>query len=340
MTIIKPARIHSLDVAKGIAITLVVAAHCERGLINSGLLAPTPLVRALDGFVYAWHVPLFFVVAGILAPRAMEAGARAFVTARVSRLAWPYALWAPLQYVAQAVAPSNHPPPLGDVWTVVYDPPAQFWFVYALFMQSLLFAALWPRVGRAGWLVLGAVSYLAVHVYGLPLGPWGVPYAALDHLVYFGLGVWLSDPEKLRDNVLINRSGALIYIVVGFGMLTAVGITRGIEQNAVTGMLGIMGAFGLATLLAGTRAAPVLSLLGRRSLEIYVAHTLASAGTRVVLGKLLGVQDAGAHFAIGTLAGIAGPLALVAVSERMGWAWLWRWPERRVTVEREERMAA
>ena len=47
--------------AKGYGIVLVVLAHAFRGLLNNDIGAWTPTTRFFDAWIYACHMPLFFL---------------------------------------------------------------------------------------------------------------------------------------------------------------------------------------------------------------------------------------------------------------------------------------
>ena len=57
-------RVTWVDRSKGFAIFLVVFGHVWRGLESAGLLQPD-LFRAVDARIYAFHMPLFFLLAGL-----------------------------------------------------------------------------------------------------------------------------------------------------------------------------------------------------------------------------------------------------------------------------------
>jgi hypothetical protein len=86
----------------------------------------------------------------------------------------------------------------------------------------------------------------------------------------------------------------------------------------------------LSTLIARRGPVPALSLWGKESLAIYCAHTLASAGARIGLKGFAHVSHPGIHLALGVLAGLCGPLALVWITKRLRFPYLFELPRRRV----------
>lgn len=95
-----PAHIEWIDVAKGIGISLVVFAHDLTGL---KLVERSPLAACVYHFVYAFHMSLFFFVAGFFVAHSARHGARAFVAGKLRAIAYPYFLWSLLEGAIQVV---------------------------------------------------------------------------------------------------------------------------------------------------------------------------------------------------------------------------------------------
>ena len=53
-----------IDIAKGVGIILVVVGHAGRGLQSAGLTDEGWLLPLMDRAIYAFHMPLFFVLSG------------------------------------------------------------------------------------------------------------------------------------------------------------------------------------------------------------------------------------------------------------------------------------
>ena len=82
-----------------------------------------------------------------------------------------------------------------------------------------------------------------------------------------------------------------------------------------------------ALLLFGHAAQSVsfLSLCGRRSLEIYLAHVILVAGTRIVLVKF-GVLNIWVLIVTCLVTAVLGSLALSVVLRRIGLGWVFDGP--------------
>ena len=133
------ARVPWIDIAKGVAITLVVVHHALQFLGAYGW-SPGPLYRA-DAGLTTMRMPLFFAVSGLLAAN----GVRTFSWAslwqrRMLLLVYLYVLWG----LVRAIWFSFVPWPLGelDPWMQLLVSPVQpwsgLWYLYALALYMAL----------------------------------------------------------------------------------------------------------------------------------------------------------------------------------------------------------
>ena len=326
-------RSKAVDVTKGIGIILVVVAHVERGLGNSGILSAQGIVSAADRFIYAFHMPLFFVMAGLFLPRAAERPLGTFLKDRILRSGYPYVVWVTIQSAIQILLSrhTNNPMHLSDLIAAAYAGPMQFWFIYALLVQSILFGVIWKlKVGRGGFFVITAVLWA--------LAPWTpdphfVPaLQAREYLPYLAVGVLLGEPsifERL-SNGLARVAGP---VIVG-GYLTVFAVVRwGPPEIRVlpilAGLAGTLATLSLSIVLTRRGRGAHLAMLGQASLAIYCVHTIASAGIRIALQKVLRTDNAAIHFLMGTLAGLYLPLGLIWLSRRTPFPDLFELPRRR-----------
>jgi uncharacterized membrane protein YcfT len=120
-------------------------------------------------------------------------------------------------------------------------------------------------------------------------------------------------------------------VTLGYGIVAASISQPQAEMMLVAltvALCGIAASVALAVLLSRVRGLSFVRVLGIYSLEIYVAHTIASAGLRIALQKVLKVQDVPAHVAIGTIGGIILPLILGLLCRRYHAEFLFRFPQR------------
>lgn len=327
------------DVARGVGISLVVFGHALRGLFSAGLLEDVGAWSYVDRFIYAFHMPLFLFLAGLFLGSVVDESFGQLALRRLRRLGYPYLLWASLQMAMQSLMSRHTNSPVSlvdDLWTIVYAPPMQFWFLYALLVQSLWLGLL-DKLGvsrRLSFLIALALYALAPL---LPLG-WGVLVLSRRYLPYTALGFFLGAKRVstwlVRPRLLLGF-GALI----GFGLVAlAAGAPDRLDDRFVALGVALIGTFAslaacamLASARSGLagRVAQVLAGWGRASLAIFVAHTIASAGVRIVLQHLLHVDDVAIHLVLGTAVGVLAPVGLWRLSQRWHFSPLFEWPDRR-----------
>lgn len=162
-------RIEALDIAKGIAIFLVVWMHCIQYIGN------TSFNNNLYCFVYSFHMPFFLLISGYLFYKSL--GKNIFVTAkkRALRLLLPNLLWGGyLAVILQSFSPSF-------VLTA-------FWFLYTLFVCNLLYLIV-SRITKV-WL---SVIILSIAILLLP----GLEFIKFS-LPFFGIGLIMAKYDILQ----------------------------------------------------------------------------------------------------------------------------------------------
>ncbi len=259
-----------VDTAKGLGIILVVAGHVwTRGAFRDA--------------IYAFHMPLFFLLAGYFArPRPMKA----FAIRQWHSMAVPYiAFLLSLALVDQLIEHARGHLPLFRTWqdaawallvggSELRGPMTIFWFPPCLLFARLIQNALaqkWPDPRDWHWGVVMAVSL----IFGLslkqsdfsPLGLLAVPVA----LVLLWLGALWRTMEK--DGWLL-----LAGLLVGG---VALALMQPVPLNMKVGRYGLpyfslglsvalsLGLCAIARILSRVR---VLALLGQRSLTIMYCH--------------------------------------------------------------------
>lgn len=313
-------RIIWIDYAKGVGIFLVVLGHTLRGLNSSQIITDGPAFRFIDSSIYSFHMPLFFFLSGLFAERQVERNADVFLQDKLATLAYPYLIWSALQTLIKLAGSrhTNHQASLDDLVGILINPIMQYWFLYVLFLISLTYYML----RRCGFGPLGALAAFAIFWSSrgwMPLGAWWPLLAARNNGVYYAIGAVINEHEGTKVRLAQAPTTALILIVtLGYGIVAASAFRAREEMlldTAVT-LCGIAASVALAMLLSRVGGLDFVRILGTYSLEIYVAHTIGTAGLRVILQKVLKIQDVTIHIAIGTTGGILLPLILGLLCRR------------------------
>lgn len=291
-----------IDTARGIGIFLVVYAHVLRGQFHAGLLAWSPLIATQDRVIYAFHMPLFFLLSGLFAGAKIQSRAQ-FVQRRLVTIVYPYILWSIVQTLLSMGAGqyANHPTAVADLWQIGIHPIGQFWFLYVLAILQLLL--LLPRGLFLLMIPVGLAAYL--HFGGGPLLPragWSLPFFAIG--VFLGRGGLEAALRTPRRGLVCAVGGSLIFAGLFVSTASLSGVGAVVANYGLAGA-GIAASLGVARLLGGKIA--LLPALGTASLAIFVLHVICAAAVRAGLERI-GLHQPAAAAALAVAGGLLIPL--------------------------------
>ena len=288
-------RDESLDIAKGFGIILVVLGHTMLGLINSDFFS-TPRVwpDATTFTIYAFHMPLFFVISGHLAS-GKHRPAGTTIARLIPTIVYPYFLWSIVQGLSQVLMTkytTSHVP-ISALAKILWVPIVPYWFLYALFFCHLGYLAI-RKLTQGLQLTLAMLLYLAVMLLFRQLGhrlPLIVSETARGFVFYVlgAVSVGLVKRFGLRTALIATAAFAVTAWIVYHshwpGLVVSF-VTLGLASA------GIAATLAWSRLLAPHRNAVIrtLAFLGAYSMSIYVIHILITASVRIVL-KRLGAHD-------------------------------------------------
>lgn len=270
-----------LDVARGATITLVVLLHADLMLMMVGEWSVLLHLVALA--LFPLRMPLFFLVAGVLAAGMLARPPGRVLRERVAHYLWVWAVWTTLGYglVNGLLLPALGLGTLGGMFAPRVDPLEHLlsstswaWFLYAL---ALFFAAALALRRLPPALHLGIAVLLALPgVFG-----WGeaVGLGVLDrflHYPYFVAG-WLGAARLRRAAPRLGQP----WVVLALGLLWVgltiaahlAGLLQTIPGRIALSVVAVPAALAGAVLLARSRrlSAP-LRRIGRSTLAIYLLH--------------------------------------------------------------------
>lgn len=222
-------RIAWIDIAKGIAIILVVIGHCIPDAASSTGISVMGY-RWLHDTIYSFHMPLFFFLSGYMIVRKnfVKAGKRPLdiIKSRWKRLMVPYMFvglcYAPFKLLLSKFA--NKPYDIENIWKIIIgvNPDGELWFLYALFVVTVIAAIFSFRISWTGLLAAGCL---------LVWDPWDI---VTDYLFFFLFGIYMRRNysgfvEKLKSYhifvlaiaFLVGNYGLLIWKQHAFFLLTA-----------------------------------------------------------------------------------------------------------------------
>lgn len=310
----------TFDIAKGIGIILVVIGH----YIPEG--APSGYV-GFTHFIYQFHMPLFFVIAGFFFERSSsDKGYWSLVGAKFKRLMVPYFIlsWAVIgiKIFSAGFLPVDRPVAVEALYRVFYLPEAGYylWFVYVLFVIFCI-APLFKAGHR-----LVVLTLLAMGLVFWQSAPEVCCMVQLcRHLIFFVFGMWVSR-IKFLEKAMCGYAPLWAGVTVLLFFLSPVGSPLSVLLWVIGGITGsfMVVAFSQAISRINASVANVLAYIGNMSMTIYLFHTLFMGGGKAILTYIIsggGIIEfiVSALFIIGT--GIVCPV----------WLYKWVWAKGKFT---------
>jgi fucose 4-O-acetylase-like acetyltransferase len=332
----------AIDVARGIAIVLVVLGH------NPALAGAAP------GFVdalFLFHVPLFFLLSGLVQP----ARPMTVAVAKLARgLLLPFLVAALSVGTLKLITRGGSVESLlaGIAWGTGQTLPwSHLWFLPALFLALLTTHGLRRLPGGAArWSVAAAAALILVVSVPMAVGPdlsalgfaapVGLPWS-LDLLpaclLFVFAGALLQDSRAMRRRVEHPLAVAAAAVVFACSLAATVDLNLRVFAPPALAVLaaasGCVVALGVARAL--TALAPIATLfatVGRHTLTIFLLHVS-------IQKALLGLIAVPAPTLIRVLAGLATAAVAVLAGLTVSSAWkrlLSQWRPRGVTLSARE----
>ncbi|NSL54038.1 acyltransferase family protein [Uliginosibacterium aquaticum] len=310
-------KIRWIDCAKGVGILLVVYGHVARGLVNADLMAADAWFQAVDSIVYSFHMPLFFIISGVLFEKSFFRHGWRLVFNRAASLLYPFVVWSIFQGAVEVSISQykNFPVLWSEVaWSLIF-PRQHFWYLYALFFLNL--TAVLLMVFKPSGKTMAA--FLALSALAVVYGPVSQSCPPLKYVCgyffYFFFGVVLSRrPDAISE---VSRYGLLVLAasiaLQGWGISGVVVSESGRAWAALLVALVCSQAVFIFSFLSRGRLAKCLAFLGLNSLYIYLMHVVFASGFRIVLAKVLGVNTAWLHLFMGCVIGVGVPCVIRAL---------------------------
>lgn len=281
-------RLESLDIAKGIGIFLVVVGHST--FINDTILR----------WIFSFHMPLFFIISGILISHKNEENTsiRSIAVRKARSILIPYA-WFSLFYTIidiisfKADLLNLNSIKINLLCTFSFAGSGPLWFLPTFFMTELLFIFLLKFFGKRN----GVVLSLVMSIVGFIIASYiGIPSDYENNLlVYYLMGFVFVLTRSLCCQVLVALSyslyelykkhtpGNLICVVTGIVLL---GLSIPLSQvNEIIDMhnmnfgnvllfvpCSFIGSIGLILISKALTKIRLFSFWGQNSLTIMATH--------------------------------------------------------------------
>lgn len=324
------SRLAWADTARGIGIVLVVFGHAALGLMHAHLAREEGLLSSAVKYIYVFHMPLFFWLSGLFAKDKLQTEFHRYFSQVLRVIAYPYVVWASLQICVQTIFSrfTNEPASFADFLTVLTHPSRQFWFLYVLALIKCVHWLL-ARVFPSNAAVFAASVTLHIAFPLVFPRAWSPLLLTFLYLPLVTSATWFACHTDFLAR--LSRTWCWLGALACFSIIAVSRPTAPSERpfllaQALAGAAGVvLVSVALSPAAKHDEVDPSwsrwLRVLGAASLEIYVAHTLASAGFRIVLSQM-GITNVSIHLIGGTLVGILFPLALMRVAKKADFPYL------------------
>lgn len=140
-------RIVWLDHAKAIGIFFVVWGHMCRSVPYS-----TAIADAISRYIYAFHMPLFFMLSGIVfgyqLPQKRKFSFGPEIQRRIRKLLYPYAFWCVIYTLIDCTDSAFYGRSIlsafkNGVFDTLTGMKGPMWFLYTLFIIEIVFLLIW-----------------------------------------------------------------------------------------------------------------------------------------------------------------------------------------------------
>jgi peptidoglycan/LPS O-acetylase OafA/YrhL len=319
-----------VDYARGIVIILVVVRHMLEGMYNARLPIPETLYQAVRGFIMVCDMPLSFFLSGLFfLPSVIKRTPRVFITDKLQNLIWPFVIWSIIQTaitLSLAGHTNNHTSDL-DLFSVLYNPRVQLWFVYTLFLMFVISAVIHSLSKNGTYLSVG-LSFVMFLFCDYNFGNTAI-IRLFECFIYFNFGV-LTQKIGLSKRNLPSAWWLMIGLAAVFGTAQYLTITGQMDKSLVVRFF--LAVSGIAFFVVLTQKFPkvaalkVVSNLGKNSFAVYLAHIVFTSGGRIVMTKLFHITHWPIVFMVGTLIGLVAPIVLFRITVNNDFSFLFTFP--------------
>ena len=306
-----------VDRLKGYACFLVLFGHVIMGIRLAGIDIPE-FFWGTEKFIWSFHVALFLFLSGVVYIACGEWKSKktksGFILYKLYNLGIPYIAFSVVYILINSlVGEANTGFEVSDIFYIWKTPVAQYWYLYALFFLFCIWTFFSGIIKN--WhitLIVVLIGYLAP-LFGIPLGSLDVVfYSALA----FGVGTFVNfkNLTKLPDRAkwLI----VLTHIAVGV-VLVLLDIIEAPFIKELMILFGIYSSIMFISIIQNLKLiSHFLDFLSKHSFQIYLLHTIFTAGIRIILLRM-NIAQWWIHVILGTVCGLVFSVLAALIAKKV-----------------------
>lgn len=280
-----------LDYLKGIGIILVILGHSFAftgfDLVNKEKYF---IYYYIFNFIYSFHMPLFFIVAGFLSNKEYEI--KTFYISKIKRLLIPYIFINIVDYIPRHLFSSFVNNSSNSLSRVIFYSGVATWFVYTLFMIFLIFPILDKFIFKKDKYYLFLYFLIGMNMVKLEI--FNVNIFTLNrilfYLTYFYFGYILKNYyEKVKENKYFNNKLILIILVI-FSICFLYKYSENNITKVIYPFIGFVLCLKFSLFLKNFKRINFLEFCGTNSLIFYLLEPFFAVVYRVGLVKLIDLK--------------------------------------------------
>lgn len=307
-----------VDRLKGYACFLVLFGHVIRGVRTAGVRIPH-FFEWMELFIWSFHVALFLFLSGVVYHLTGEwknhKTKYGFILHKLLGLGIPYVVFS-VVYISinSLVGDANTQSSITDIFFIWKTPVAQYWYLYALFFLFCIWTVL------SGFLKNWQITALSLAIaYGVPL--LGGSLGCFDIVFYsslaFGIGTFVNFQKLANSKAWFKCLVVLLHLVSGAIFI----FTNMIESPFVKEFMLLLGIYASILLISMLQSCKLISrfldFINKYSFQIYLLHTIFTAGIRIVLLRL-NITEWWIHVPVGTIIGIVFSVLAAIIAKKVG----------------------
>ena len=306
-----------VDRLKGYACFLVLLGHVIMGIRLAGIDIPE-FFWGMEKFIWSFHVALFLFLSGVVYKMTGEWKGKQskwkFIFYKLYTLGIPYIVFSVVYILINSlVGESNTGFAVSDILYIWKTPVAQYWFLYALFFLFCIWTAFSGVLKN--WqitLIVVLIGYLAP-LFGIPLGSLDVVfYSALA----FGIGTFVDFKSLTKLRTWAKCLVVILHIITGIIFILLKKIEAPFIKEIMI-LFGIYSSIMFISILQSCKAmARFLDFVNKYSFQIYLLHTIFTAGTRIILLRL-NITQWWIHILLGTAIGLAFSVLAAVIAKKV-----------------------
>ena len=316
-----------VDDVKVIACILVVLGHFFQSMTKANILPENNLYGWFNTTIYYFHVPLFFICSGYLYQKYSKVNSVDSWCKNVAKkalaLGVPYLTFSTATWLLKTMFADSVNKQADSLFsTLVVNPSAPYWYLYALFFIFLVT----PTFSSVKATAVGLIVALAAKVLILT----GVSsiYAVstvLSNEIWFVLGMSIcAFNVQLKGKRVQGTICELLFVI-----LSIVVYTVEISGGVISFAMGLLACVAVILMVAGfeEKFSRGMDFLAKYTMPIFLMHTLFAAPMRSVLLKM-GITNTVVHIVLGLAISFAGPIIAAWIMKKTKWLEFFLYPNK------------